>query len=609
MHWAEELHVFANKTIQATTRLIGTMIVGTFLLAVIFTSVAFSYVRLGGPMDHENQVTTDFVADILPPALFLVEPMLHATLIASDPEETDEQVKILDKLEATFNERYDFWQKSDLKPELKQHVAQKLKPVADKFWKHLHEKLIPAGHTLDQAKINAAHDGLEMIYAGYAQEIDKVVAEANAHSAELKAQSATVSLWSTIGLAVIGLTLMAQLVWTMRTLSRRMLTPLAETADTMTRMANGDLNAGRRSDHGSDEIGDMTRAIEVFRTASAQQVESAQQQQRVVEALSGALSQMSEGQLDVAITTPFAHEYEPLRAAFNNTVARLGDLIRDVARSASQVRTGASEILSAADDLAMRNERQAGSIEETAAAMRHVTTNVGQSASSTAGVRDTIGTTHAEVVAGGATVNRMVATMAEVETSSNEINQIIAVIEGISFQTNLLALNAGVEAARAGEAGKGFAVVANEVRALAQRSSDAAREISGLIQTSSLRVGEGVTLVGQTGTLLTTIVDRMGTINASAAEIASAADAQALNLEQVNNAVSEMDRAIQQNAAMVEETTAAARSLAAEADALAHLISRFSVGGDGNVIGLGATRQATRSSGGHGDYAPARAFG
>ena len=169
--------------------------------------------------------------------------------------------------------------------------------------------------------------------------------------------------------------------------------------------------------------------------------------------------------------------------------------------------------------------------------------------------------------------------MSEIESSSREINEIIAVIEGIAFQTNLLALNAGVEAARAGEAGKGFAVVANEVRALAQRSSDAAREINALIKTSSVRVGEGVSLVNATGDMLNAVARRIGVINDNAAQISDSAETQARNLEQVSSAVSDMDRVTQQNAAMVEETTAAARSLAEEAERLARMVSQFDAGG------------------------------
>jgi methyl-accepting chemotaxis protein len=280
--------------------------------------------------------------------------------------------------------------------------------------------------------------------------------------------------------------------------------------------------------------------------------------------------------------------------AFNGTVVQLGHLIRDVTKSASNVRNCATEILRAADDLAMRNERQAGTVEETAAAMREVTSIVAQSARATVGVRDTIAGTHDDLAAGGATVERMVLTMADVEASSKDINQIIAVIEGLAFQTNLLALNAGVEAARAGEAGKGFAVVATEVRALAQRSSDAAKQIGELIQKSTLRVNESSQLVRETGCLLTTIIDRIGEINASANEIARAAEGQAQSLGHVNDSVVEMDQVTQKNAAMVEETSAAARSLAHEAENLGVLVSRFSFS-DNNVLSFERRIAAERS--------------
>jgi methyl-accepting chemotaxis protein len=583
--------MFADKSIQATTRAIGSMIIATFILAVVVTGVALNQVRLGGAMDQQNQLNSDFVADILPPALYLVEPMVHATMIAADPKTVDEQAKTLDALEKTYHERLTFWETASLQPELKQSIDNRLAPSANQFFRQVREEMIPAGNSGDPTRIGAALKRLETAYADHKHEVDELVVAASSENTTLHARSENISMWSVVGLLVMGLVLVAQLLWTMRTLSRRALAPLAQTANTMTRMAGGDLDAGRTASHGADEIGAMSRAIEVFRTSAQDQRDSAKAQQVVVDALRNALSNMSGGQLDVAIDQQFAEDYEPLRRSFNDTVGRLGGLIQDVTRSAHNVRNGASEILAAADDLAMRNERQAGTVEETAAAMRQVTAIVARSAQTTAGVRDTIGATHGDVVAGGATVERMVSTMTAVEASSKDINQIIAVIEGLAFQTNLLALNAGVEAARAGEAGKGFAVVATEVRALAQRSSEAAKQISELIRKSSLQVNEGVVLVSETGKLLTSIVERIGSINASANDIAQSAESQSQNLGQVNGSVVEMDHVTQQNAAMVEETSAAARSLAQEADELAELVSRFSVG-NGQVVDLVARGSA-----------------
>ena len=183
--------------------------------------------------------------------------------------------------------------------------------------------------------------------------------------------------------------------------------------------------------------------------------------------------------------------------------------------------------------------------------------------------------THQQAADGGAVVKRAVDAMASIEKSSQEITQIIDVIDGIAFQTNLLALNAGVEAARAGDAGKGFAVVANEVRALAQRSAEAANDIKNLISTSTDHVGEGVTLVGETGSLLEGILDKIGSVSCQIDDIASMANSQASNLQQVNGSVETMDQMTQRNAAMVEESTAAARSLSDEANRLQQLVSQF----------------------------------
>jgi methyl-accepting chemotaxis protein len=233
------------------------------------------------------------------------------------------------------------------------------------------------------------------------------------------------------------------------------------------------------------------------------------------------------------------------------------------------------EIRSAADDLAQRNELQAASLAETAIAMNAVTDSIRDAAASAETARVTIASAQDEAEDSGNVVRAAMAAMAAIATSGDEIGQIVTLIDGIAFQTNLLALNAGVEAARAGDSGKGFAVVANEVRALAQRCANAAQGIKNLVTNNAAQMRDGVTLVDETGKRLEGIVRRVTEINGLMGDIASAATHQARNLEQVNGAVGAMDRMTQQNAAMVEQSSAATRSLAAEFEALNQLVATF----------------------------------
>jgi methyl-accepting chemotaxis protein len=253
--------------------------------------------------------------------------------------------------------------------------------------------------------------------------------------------------------------------------------------------------------------------------------------------------------------------------------------MRAIAQNTSGVRSGAGEITQAADDLSRRTEHQAASLEETAAALDQVTATISKTAESANGARDTAATAKADAEHSGEVVRETVAAMSGIETSSKQIGNIIGVIDEIAFQTNLLALNAGVEAARAGDAGRGFAVVATEVRSLAQRSADAAKEIKQLISTSGQQVETGVRLVGETGRALTRIAEHVAQLNGLVSDIAAAAREQAVGLAEVNTAVNQMDQVTQQNAAMVEQTTAASHGLEKEARELVQLVGQFALGG------------------------------
>ncbi|MBP2448184.1 methyl-accepting chemotaxis protein [Rhizobium leguminosarum] len=291
--------------------------------------------------------------------------------------------------------------------------------------------------------------------------------------------------------------------------------------------------------------------------------------------LAAGLKRLAAGDLAFQLNEAFAPDFEALRHDFNQSVTQLGTTLRAISESIGTIDEGSREISSGAGDLSKRTEEQAASLEETAAALEEITANVSNSSKRTEETRTVATEANRSAGISAEVVSHAEEAMGRIETSSQQISNIISVIDEIAFQTNLLALNAGVEAARAGEAGKGFAVVAQEVRELAQRSATAAKEIKGLIQNSSKEVESGVKLVRDTGQALKTIGGFISQINHHMDSIATSAKEQSVGLSEVNVAVNRMDQTTQQNAAMVEQSTAASDSLTQQAQTLRELISQF----------------------------------
>lgn len=300
-------------------------------------------------------------------------------------------------------------------------------------------------------------------------------------------------------------------------------------------------------------------------------------QKLVVDELRRGLSALAEGDLTEVLETPFSDELDQLRVDYNLACGKLTEAIALLITATEKIGSGASEIAEASDNLARRTETQAATLEQTAAALDEMTSSVRSTAGGAGEADKAVLTARGDAEASGNIVHETVSAMGEIERSAEQISRIIGVIDDIAFQTNLLALNAGVEAARAGEAGRGFAVVASEVRSLAQRSSEAAKEIKALISASSGHVGRGVKLVNQTGEALGTIVTSVAHISDLVSSIATASAEQSNGIGEINTGVSQLDRVTQQNAAMVEESTAASHALRQEADALTELVRRFRI--------------------------------
>jgi methyl-accepting chemotaxis protein len=434
-----------------------------------------------------------------------------------------------------------------------------------------------------------------------------------------------------VGLVFAGLALALGLML-MLYIVRNVVRPLVGMKEYMSGLATGDYSKDVPHANRKDEIGEMAQSVAYFRQgeierksarerSEAEQAEIQRLEQesaerkavedaervRVIEALTQGLENLSAGNLTYRINEAFAPDYEKLRTEFNSSVDRLNSTVQDIAATTEAVRLSSSEIGSAAGDLSKRTEQQAASLEETAAALDEITSTVRSSSQRAEEASEMVAGTKDSTEKSAKVVQTAISAMEKIEESSGRISQIISVIDDIAFQTNLLALNAGVEAARAGEAGKGFAVVAQEVRELAGRSANAAKEIKTLIETSSTHVGSGVSLVNQTGTALAEIESQVIKINDHIRSIVTGAREQSTALAEINSAVNQMDQVTQQNAAMVEQTNAATQGLSGEAVKLEGLVGSFKTGVSGSHRSASGPTPASAAS--RPAQSPARALG
>ena len=432
--------------------------------------------------------------------------------------------------------------------------------------------------------------------------------------------------WTLIVTAMSALALMFSIVGYVT--FRRIIGGMSRLGASMGLVADGQLDTEIVLARNNDEIGDMGKALEVFRQsaianrrleeeavegrkrAEAERIamqekaeaDAAERLRVATSGLAAGLKRLAAGDLAFQIDEIFAPDFEPLRHDFNQSVAQLATTLSDISNAISTLDNGTREIAAGTDDLSKRTEQQAASLEETAAALDEITVNVANSSKRTEEARSVAGQANHAAAQSAEVVSYAEEAMRKIEESAQQISNIIGVIDEIAFQTNLLALNAGVEAARAGEAGKGFAVVAQEVRELAQRSAQAAKEIKELIHNSSTEVDNGVKLVRDAGSALKTISGFIIEINTHMESIATSAKEQSVGLAEVNTAVNAMDQTTQQNAAMVEESNAASNTLATEAVRLRDLVGRFRLAG--MPAAKAASGQAARPQ-----ASPARALG
>ncbi|WP_179038665.1 methyl-accepting chemotaxis protein [Rhizobium leguminosarum] len=502
------------------------------------------------------------------------------------------------------------------------------KPAIDEIQAGIDEIETLANKIIEQSKAKdgaGAQANVALINAKLDALTPKMIANNDAMMAMLNdggdALSASVNERIVFCLVLIGIAVLAAVGFSVVVAQIGIAGPMMQLRQRMTRLAEGDTTSDVSGLDRGDEVGQMAKAVSVFRDNAierariearaeadrdvsdserrdreAQKAREASELDRAVTALGDGLRRLAAGDLASHIAEPFVAHLDALREDFNNSVEKLNETMHTVGANARAIGAGANEIRSSADQLSQRTEQQSASVEETAAALEEITTTVRDAAKRAEEASQLVARTRLGAEKSGEVVRKAVSAMQQIEKSSGEISNIIGVIDDIAFQTNLLALNAGVEAARAGDAGKGFAVVAQEVRELAQRSAKAAKEIKALISTSGSHVQTGVSLVGETGKALDAIVQEVQEINQHVHAIAEASREQSIGLQEINTAVNQMDQGTQQNAAMVEESTAASHNLATEAAALNNLLGQFRLTGTGGFTTSAPIATAPRAA-------------
>ena len=381
---------------------------------------------------------------------------------------------------------------------------------------------------------------------------------------------------ATVALVVGGLALIGIAVTLAIALSRSIARPVSQLTAQMNELSAGNNDVAVAGTDRGDELGAMARAVVVFRDAAIEKVAADIERQHAMTEIGNALAGLANTDLTTRLDS-LPPKYRSLGQDFNHAVEKLSAAMQTVRTSVDAIKAGSAEIRHAAMDLARRSEVQAASIQQSSTTMDGITTAVSEGAAMAGRANGEMAGTRDQAEKGGTVVRQAIDAMNAIQQATQEIFEIIAVIDGIAFQTNLLALNAGVEAARAGEAGKGFAVVASEVRALSQRAAEAANDIKSRILSAKDNVRSGVEMVNDTGTALEAIIQRVVAISGSIGEVARTSTEQSGSMTSVNRTIREMGQMTQQNAAMVEETTAAAAALANEAEQLANAFAIFTI--------------------------------
>ncbi len=535
-------------------------------------------IRMGGEVQLHQQVNAELIADILPPPEYIIEPFLEATLIARSPETMGTHAEKLEGLHKLYLERNTYWQKARVDESLRSQLLQQAHPAAQAFWNELDQNFLPAARKGDRAAIDASYAKLSGLYDAHRAAVDKLVSMARAEQVRVQASGAS-EFYLAIGIVlVLALIVGGQAAHFYITMYRRVLEPVGTLSALTDRLAKGEVAAIPYQDR-TDEMGRIASGLEHYRAAAAAQSEAdarkLEEQREVTEVLGNGLLALREGDLSRTIDQRFPAEYEVLRQNINEAIASLRARVQLVSESADNIRNTSSEVAHGSEDLAHRTEKSAANLAQATEALAKIEERLRATMIAADNTVKRAGEATTALRDGRGTTARAVQAMDRASGSAKNIDGVIEGLDKIAFQTRVLAMNAAVEAGRAGEAGRGFMVVADLVAALALRAEDQAKQARDMLSETQADILQAADAVHDTDTALDTISGDVEAVHNLIAAIDHDNHAQSAAVSQVSTAMKGMDLVTQQNAAMVEETSAAIRNLSSEVNALAQRAGAF----------------------------------
>jgi methyl-accepting chemotaxis protein len=565
-------------TIKRTIHLAATGALAMLLVCALVFALGINSIRIGGENDRQFQDASDLQADILPPPLFLVEAQLEATRLVKYADDREERIAKLAKLSKEFRDRQNYWDADQLPSSLKDVLDGPLSQPGEEFWRVIETRLVPAVRRGEQEGAVVALADAEAAFTRHRAGVDQLVIKADLHRKQvldetMRSLQIKVGLLLLLGLMLIGGTVAAAIQ-----LNRRVVAPLTELTDATADLANGGAVTIPHLER-EDELGKLAAGFAHFRRVVEQMAEDerldAAKKKAMVDDLATILTRISEGDLRKVLETQFEGDYGTVGDNLNRAILSLRDMVQQVVTSAGSIQLAAGEIASASADLSARTQSSAASIEQTSAALVDVDGRIASTRDAALSTAASAERAKAAVHLGRAKAQSAASVMAEVREAAASVDGVMEALDKIAFQTRVLAMNAAVEAGHAGEVGKGFAVVADLVSQLAARAEEEARNAREQLTATTERIAHAVEGVSQVEVQFSEIVDDVALVTELVDKLSADARAQASAVAEISSAMRQMDIATQQNAAMVEQTSAAAAHLLGDAGQLVSHADNF----------------------------------